>query len=192
MVFLPCLSNHSQICGSYLWSWCLGQCMYRFFLCSRATVSRWNLYLWSWRLDLFWNTIILVLLRFPVWQNLNRRSRCCCSPPWLMTEAQDHQKTVDIWLQILVGWGRVLQTFLVPTPIRLYICWRGWGLSCIPVSPHGPVGRNVFFAYFNHTLVVCVHGFYVVYFSPTQLSINLYSRPSCQIESKAFLKSTEH
>ena len=55
-----------------------------FFVCSRATMSRWNLYLWSWQLDLFWNTIIFVLLRFTVraqvWQNLCRRSRCYCSP----------------------------------------------------------------------------------------------------------------
>ena len=86
-------------------------------------------------------------------------------PPWLGTEEPDHQQTVDIWLQILVGWGRVLQTVLVPTAISWYIC-RGWGLSCIPVSPPGPVERNVFFGNFNHTLV-CVHGFYnIVCFSP--------------------------
>jgi hypothetical protein len=41
-------------------------------VCSRATVSRWNLYLWSWQLDLFWNTIILVLLRFTVRAQVNQ------------------------------------------------------------------------------------------------------------------------
>ena len=58
--------------------------MYSLFVCSRATVSRWNVHLWSWQLDLFCNTIILVLLRFTVraqvWHNLCRRSRCCCRP----------------------------------------------------------------------------------------------------------------
>ena len=123
-----------------------------------ATVSRWNLYLWSWQLDLFWNTIIFVLLRFTVraqvWQNLCRRSRCCCRPSLVGEEAPDHQQTVDIWLQILVRWDRVL-------PIPWYIFWRGRCSNCIPVSAHGPVGRNLcFFANFNSTLVVCVHGFY--------------------------------
>ena len=55
----------------------------------------------------------------------------------------------------------VLQNVLVPLPIRWYVCWRGWGLSCIPVSAHVCVERNVcFFAHFNHTLVVCVHEFH--------------------------------
>ena len=53
-------------------------------MCSSATVPRWTLYLWSWQLDLYWNIIILFLLRFTVralvWLNLCRRSRCCCRP----------------------------------------------------------------------------------------------------------------
>ena len=81
--FLPCFSARSQLCGSYLWCWCLGRVL-MFFVRSMAAVSRWSLYLWSWQLDLFWNTIIFVLLRFTVraqvWQNLCRRSSCCCSP----------------------------------------------------------------------------------------------------------------
>ena len=51
-------------------------------------------------------------------------------PPWLGTETPEHQQTVDIWLQILVGWGRVLQTVLVPLPMRWYICWRGCLTPC--------------------------------------------------------------
>ena len=85
-------------------------------------------------------------------------------PPWLVTEAPDHQQTAYILLQILAGWGQVLQTVLVPSPIHWYICWRGWGLSCIPVS-------------LSHTC--CFIMSYV--FHPTPLSINLYSRSSCQI-----------
>ena len=115
-------------------------------------------------------TLFFVLLRFTVraqvWQNL---CRICAAvgPPWLWTEAPDHQQT-DIWLQILIGGGRVLQTVLVPSAIHWYICWRGWGLSCIPVSPHGPVGRNLCFFGPNLTSrVVCVHIFYIfICFSP--------------------------
>jgi hypothetical protein len=93
--------------------------------------------------------------------------------PWLGTEAPNHQQTVDIWFQILVGWGQMLQIVLVPSPIHWYVCWRGWGLSCIPVSPHGLVERilcvlkkEMFFAHFNRTIVVCVHAVYNVMFSP--------------------------
>ncbi|CDQ72910.1 unnamed protein product [Oncorhynchus mykiss] len=49
--------------------------MYRFFVCSRATVSRWNLYSWSWQLDLFWNTIVFVLLRFTLSLTEHARAR---------------------------------------------------------------------------------------------------------------------
>uniref|UniRef100_A0AAZ3Q990 Receptor-type tyrosine-protein phosphatase epsilon n=1 Tax=Oncorhynchus tshawytscha TaxID=74940 RepID=A0AAZ3Q990_ONCTS len=42
-------------------------------------------------------------------------------------------------------------------------------------------------------LVVCVHGFYnVVCFTPTPLSISLYSRPHARLSRRLFLKSTKH
>ena len=118
-----------------------------------------NCILWSWQLDLFWNTIIFVLLRLNVRAQVCQNLGAAVGPPWLETEAPDHQQTVDIWLQILVGWGQVLQTILVPTPIRWNICWRGWGLIklhvCLTPQPSGK------------KLLVCVHGFYnIVCFSP--------------------------
>ena len=117
-------------------------------------------------------------------------------PPWLGIEAPDHQQTVDCWLQILLGWSRVMQTFLVPLLICWYISWRGWGLSCIPVSPHDHVGRNVcvFLPILTTHLLFVYMDFIMLYVFPltSLFFINLYSRPSFQIESKAFLKSTNH
>jgi hypothetical protein len=38
----------------------------------------------------------------------------------LGTGAPDHLQTVDIWFPSPAGWGRVLQTVLVPSPINWY------------------------------------------------------------------------
>jgi hypothetical protein len=43
-----------------------------------------------------------------------------------------------------------------------------------------------------HLLFVHIDFIMLYVFPPSPLSINLYSRPSCLIESKAFLKSTKH
>ena len=97
-------------------------------------------------------------------------------PPWLVTEAPDHQQTVDILQQILVEWSRVLRTVLVPSQICWYIWWRGWGLIQIPVSPHDPV---CFLPILTAHLLFVYMDFIMLYaFPPTPLSINLYGRPS--------------
>ena len=151
MAFLPCLSDCSQLCGSYLWCLCLGQGMYRFFVCSRATVSRWNLYSCSWQLDLLWNTIILVLLRFTVraqvWQNLCRRSRCCWRPS-LVGDRGTRSSTNNRHLTSDSSRVRPGAADCSSALANFFICWREWGFSCIPVSTHGPVERGIFVCQF--------------------------------------------
>jgi hypothetical protein len=163
-------------------------------------MSRRNLYLWSLLLDLFWNNIIFVLLRFTlraqVWQNLCRRSTVCdaVGPPWLGTEAPDYQHIVDIWLQFLVEGGQVLQIVLVPAPIPLYILYvEEGGDQAASLSHPWPCGKKclcflpILSAQFVYMDLIMLH-----VLPPTLLSVNFYSRPSCQIESKAFLISTKH
>ena len=196
MPSLPCLSDRSQLCGSYLWHWCLGQGMYSFFVCSRATVFRWNLYLWSWWLDLFWNTILLLIftVRAQVWHNLCRRSRCCCRASLVgdrstRTSANSRHLTLEssrvrpgaadfssasgnllIWMLKRVGLK--LHPCLTPLPcVKKCVCFL-------------PILTAHLFVYMDFIMSYML--------PPTPLSINLYSRPSCQIESKAFLRSTKH
>ena len=66
----------------------------------------------------FWNTIIYVLMRFTVrakvWPNLCRRS---VGPPWLGTEAPDHQQTVSLSLFLCLN-SKAFSQCAVSVPLQ--------------------------------------------------------------------------
>ena len=120
----------------------------------------------------FWNTIILVLLRFSVraqvWQNLFRRSRCCCRPSLVgdrstRSSASSRCLTSDS-SRVSPGTAECSSAL---TNSLIYMLKRV-GLKLHPcLTPRPCEKKCVFFANFKCTLVVWVHGFYnVVCFSP--------------------------
>ena len=193
MPFLPCLSDRSQLCGSYLWRWCLGKGMYSS-LCA----------LGQWCLDGIcicgpgdW-TFFGTPLFLSYWDLLSgpRSGRIyaeylgvAVGPPWLVTEAPDQLQTVDIWLQILVGWGRVLQTSARANSLIYMLKRVGLKLHpCLTPRPRGKKCVCFLPILITHLLFVYMDFIMLYVFPPTPLSINLYSRPSCQIESNALFE----
>ena len=117
--------------------------------------------------ELFWNTIILVLLRFTVraqvWQNLCKRSRCCCRPSLVGDRSTRSSANSR---HLTSGSSRVRPGAADCSSARanllLYMLKRV-GLKLHPCLIPRPCGKTcVFYANFNPTLVVCVHGFYYV------------------------------
>jgi hypothetical protein len=158
-------------------------------VCSKATVSRWNLYLWSWRLDLFWNTIILVLLRFTA------RAQGCCRPSLVgdrstRSSANSRHLTSD---SSRVRPGDA--DFSSARANSLIYMLKRVGLKLHPCLTPQPCVKKClcFLLILTAHLLFVYMDFIMSYILPSMpLSINLYSRPSCQIESKAFLKLTKH
>ena len=77
-------------------------------------------------------------------------------PSWLVTEAPDHQQTLGIWLEILVGWGRVLRTVLLPSPV----CWDVCMLERVRLKLHPcltprPYGKKCIFCHIPPAPSVC-------------------------------------
>ena len=110
-------------------------------------------------------------------------------PPWLVTEAPDHQQTIKHLTSDSSRVRLVAADFSSALAYSLIYLLKRMGLKLHPCLTPRPGGKkSVFFANFNHTLVVCVHGFYnIVCFPTTPHSINLYSRPSIQSMRRLYL-----
>ena len=137
----------------------------------------------------------MVLATGQDWQNLCRRSRCCCRPFLVgdrstRSSANSRHLTSDSSMvrpgaaDFSTALANSLICMLKRVGLKLHPCLtpQPYGKKCVCFLPI--LTAHLLFVYMDFIMS------YVL--PPTPLSINLYSRPSCQIEWKAFLKSTKH